>query len=210
MVSCATGPREPRTMADLIPVDACLHEAIDAMEGLAFAVDYRRSGAHLRHLTPCTTAKARAGLVNIVRGTRRAEFDLLARLVWQSAIVHENQTLWCLRRTSPAVALAYVICRQAAVPVACLLNGDVAEPQLQRMVQMVAKLAGASLRLSEVGSSAALEDVLDSARLHDTVAAVICNWPLDHEEAAIVRRSGLRFIAPASVTRGLDRSSSAS
>jgi hypothetical protein len=184
-------------MASLIPLKACIHEAIDALEGLANAVDFRRCGTALRNLSPESAAQARAELLDILDGTRRVEFEVLAQLVWRTAVDNRRWTLWCVRRTSPAVALMYLICRNADIPFSALLTGHLKEDDLQRMLGIVPKLAGAPLRLCAAPSPVAFESALKGMRLDHVTASAVCDWPLSRAERGVARRSGLRVIAPA-------------
>jgi hypothetical protein len=184
-------------MASLIPLKACIHQAIDALEGFANAVDFRRCGTALRNLSPESAAQARAELLDILDGTRRVEFEVLAQLVWRVAVEDRRWTLWCVRQNSPAVALVYLICRRAEIPFSALLTGHLIEDDLWRMMEVAPKLAGAPLRLCAASSPAGFAGALEATRLDHPGAGAVCDWPLSHAERGVARRSGLRVIAPA-------------
>jgi hypothetical protein len=170
------------------------------MEALHAAVDYRRCRTPLRELLPETTARARAALTDLLDGERLAEFEVLARLVWETAVEARVPTLWCLRRIPPAIALLFVICRRADMPFDSLLLCYLTEPELLRALDIVPILADAPLQLCATSNPASFEAALDAARLQHGTVNAICDWPLSPAEVGAARRSRMRVIAPANGT----------
>lgn len=119
----------------------------------------------------------------------------LAILVWQSAAIQKQRTVWFVRNYSPEASAIFLACVVSGVPLSVMLEANLSEAHFQRLTSVIARLTNAKLYVSETPEGVDFEDRLSIAHWGQGVEVGICDWVLSDEELQAAKASGVDVFA---------------
>ena len=126
----------------------------------------------------------------------RETLEALARLVWESAVIRKETTVWFIRNFSPEASLIFLLCAVSGVVLGKILERDLSESQFHRLTSVMAQLTNSPLFISETPEDDSFAERLGLARWGQGAEVGICDWALTPDELLAAQESGLRVIGP--------------
>lgn len=180
----------------LVPIRPLLHRAINAMEAI-YGLTTAPWSADWDGETMVfgRAAQLPEELLKLWDSPDWDTLKTLAKLVWQSATIQNQTTVWFIRNYSPEASVLFLLCAVSEVPLSRLVATDLSEAQFQRLTSVMARLTNSTLSVSETPEGVDFEDRLSIAHWGQGVEVGICDWVLSDEELQAAKASGVDVFA---------------
>ena len=124
----------------------------------------------------------------------RPTLDVLARMVWNSAVQNADPTTWFLKRFRPETALIALMFTVSEIPLTRLLTAELTENDFHRINCRIVQLTQSALDIRSMSSSTTIRNA--SSRRRKRKAVVVCDWVPSPDEIGDLQKVGVRVLAP--------------
>ena len=181
-----------------LPMRPILFRAIDTLEGFyAQGLESWNVAGNMDDNRLIHAANVHLEILELIESQGFATSSAIARLLWETAVVKKESSVWFIRNSTPEAAILFMLCSAARVPLEKLMKADLTEPHFRSLTLNVAQLPQRPLKLCRAPNLGSFKKAIKAARARYRAKNAFCDWILSPEEILAAQISGLRVIAPA-------------